>query len=374
MTSKLYMEVDERRDHSFRIPRPDLTASIGTPNACTGCHHQKSPSWAAATIEQWFGHKPARHYGETLHAGRIGAPGAAASLSTLLADQNYPSIVRATALELLARYPSPHTASEITRVAKSGDPLLRLAAASALDLLPFDLRTRAGEELLSDPLLAIRIETGRALAGIPINPSKKAALEKAIAEYQETQKANFDHPSARINLALFAQAQGNYVEAEKLYRGAIALEPSYPPSYVNLADLYRQLQRDPEGENVLREGLARSPRSPELLHALGLLLVRKQELTNALPLLKQAAMLQPENPHFATVYAVALNSSGKAREALVVSEKALERHLFDRELLFLVAMLHRDQGDVAKAHATAKRLLDIQPESQDAQQLFQQTK
>lgn len=32
------MVVDPRRDHSFRVPRPDLSVKIGTPNACTGCH------------------------------------------------------------------------------------------------------------------------------------------------------------------------------------------------------------------------------------------------------------------------------------------------------------------------------------------------
>ncbi len=33
-----YMDVDLRRDHSLRIPRPDLSVQLGTPNACTGCH------------------------------------------------------------------------------------------------------------------------------------------------------------------------------------------------------------------------------------------------------------------------------------------------------------------------------------------------
>ncbi len=32
------MEVDPRRDHSIRIPRPDLSMALGTPNACTRCH------------------------------------------------------------------------------------------------------------------------------------------------------------------------------------------------------------------------------------------------------------------------------------------------------------------------------------------------
>jgi len=38
MPTTHYMVVDPRRDHSFRVPRPDLSVKIGTPNACTGCH------------------------------------------------------------------------------------------------------------------------------------------------------------------------------------------------------------------------------------------------------------------------------------------------------------------------------------------------
>ena len=38
MPSTTYMELDDRRDHSFRVPRPDMSVSLGTPNACTKCH------------------------------------------------------------------------------------------------------------------------------------------------------------------------------------------------------------------------------------------------------------------------------------------------------------------------------------------------
>jgi predicted CXXCH cytochrome family protein len=38
MPQTTYMDVDPRRDHSLRVPRPDLSVQFGTPNACTGCH------------------------------------------------------------------------------------------------------------------------------------------------------------------------------------------------------------------------------------------------------------------------------------------------------------------------------------------------
>ena len=50
MIERVYMGIDARRDHSFRIPRPDLSVLLGTPNACNDCHQDKSAEWAAAEV------------------------------------------------------------------------------------------------------------------------------------------------------------------------------------------------------------------------------------------------------------------------------------------------------------------------------------
>lgn len=51
MPVRIYMVVDQRHDHGFRVPRPDLSAKIGTPNACNDCH--ETPAY------QWLEHGPA---------------------------------------------------------------------------------------------------------------------------------------------------------------------------------------------------------------------------------------------------------------------------------------------------------------------------
>ena len=50
MPHKTYMGIDDRRDHSIRIPRPDLSVSFGSPNACNQCHKDKDAQWAADAI------------------------------------------------------------------------------------------------------------------------------------------------------------------------------------------------------------------------------------------------------------------------------------------------------------------------------------
>ncbi|MFP8880341.1 MAG: multiheme c-type cytochrome, partial [Myxococcota bacterium] len=45
MPARTYMQIDPRRDHSFRVPRPDVSMKLGTPNACTGCHTDRTAAW-----------------------------------------------------------------------------------------------------------------------------------------------------------------------------------------------------------------------------------------------------------------------------------------------------------------------------------------
>jgi hypothetical protein len=65
MPTKTYMVVDVRRDHSFRVPRPDLSVALSRPNACTQCH---SAEWAAQTVAGLFpgGRPTIPHYGTTI--------------------------------------------------------------------------------------------------------------------------------------------------------------------------------------------------------------------------------------------------------------------------------------------------------------------
>lgn len=103
MPSRTYWVIDPRRDHSLRIPPPDLSVTIGTPNACTQCHKKQTAQWAADQVEIWYGN-PERygvHYGEVLNMGRRGEPGADVSLGKLALESSKPGIVRATALSLL---------------------------------------------------------------------------------------------------------------------------------------------------------------------------------------------------------------------------------------------------------------------------------
>ena len=85
MIERTYMGIDGRRDHSFRIPRPDLAAETGGPDSCTDCHADQTPDWAAGQIESWYPDSAHRgpHYGQALALGRTDPQAAAGSLQAL---------------------------------------------------------------------------------------------------------------------------------------------------------------------------------------------------------------------------------------------------------------------------------------------------
>jgi Tfp pilus assembly protein PilF len=366
MPTRNYMVIDPRHDHSIRIPRPDLSAELQTPNSCTGCHKDRKASWAAAIIEHAFGpeRKGFQKFGAVLHDSRIGAPGAAANLMTLARDAQTPAIVRATALADLHPYLIAGVMPALEAGLADPDPMVRGAALDVLLGAPPQERIRLALGLIGDPSTIVRIKVARALAIMPDqggDAALRVQLDKAFTEYVASQRANADRPEAHLNLGLFYSERRDPKQAEAEYRAALALQADFIPADVNLADLYRSYSRDADAEKVLTSGLQLVPGNADLLHALGLLRVRQKRLSEALPLLEEAARADPSNPRYAYVYGVALHDSGQGKQGMAVLQRALVRFPGNPELLAALAAYARNAGDTKHAEAYAKRLSDIAP-------------
>jgi Flp pilus assembly protein TadD len=375
MPMRDYMVVHTRHDHSFRVPRPDLSVELGTPNTCTSCHTDHPASWAADAAAKWWKKKPGADaaYAEALHLGRRNLPGASAALAKLAADAAQPGIVRATALELLGEHLDPAAGQALTSALSDADPLVRLGAATALHDAPPEVRARYLPKLARDPVRSVRIEVGRALAGAPmmqIDPGEREAATNALSEWRAVQALTADRAESHLNLGALAAEYGDLDTAERQYRVALKLSPRFPATYINLADVFRERQKDAAAERVLREGLKIAPRDPNILSALGLALVRQQRSTEALPLLEQAASLAPDDPHHAYVYAVALSSLGQAERALAILAAAHGRHPGDREVLLALALYSRDAKAFTAALEYARKLLALDPNDPDARALL----
>ena len=235
------------------------------------------------------------------------------------------------------------------------------------------LDRRSALPLLSDRSRVVRMQAAHALAPLAadaIDEEHRDAFERASAEYVAAERFNADRPENRSNLGGYLLLRGDYTGAEAEYRAALALDERYVPAWVNLADLKRSRQLEPEAEAVLREGLQRVPADPALHHALGLSLVRQQRLTEGVEELREAAEQAPGNVRFAYVYAVGLHSQGARAEAITVLEQALERAPSDTQLLSALANFHAEAGELERARAYAERLQELLPGDPGVQELL----
>jgi len=375
MPMRSYMVVDPRRDHSFRIPRPDLSAALGTPNACNGCHADKSPQWAENQIKSWYGTpKPGfQQFGEILRAGSRRAPGARMRLLALAADATQPAIARASALTRLDRITNRQALETLRKLLHDPDPLVRRAAASVYAAAPLSAR-RDLFAPLDDPIRDVRLEAARLIADLPaerLTPDEQSRRQRGIDEYIASQRSNADRPEAHHNLGLLFITLGRPADAEKELKSAIELDPSFVPAAVTLADLYRALGRDGDAEPVLRSMIARHPEAAAPHHALGLWLVRAGRRSDAVEELKRAAELAPDDPRMAYVYAVALAQSDRAK-AISELQRSLARNPYDRETLSALAAFSRDAGATADALRYAQTLAQLEPDDPNIKALVRQ--
>jgi tetratricopeptide (TPR) repeat protein len=374
MRTVTYMVVDPRHDHSLRAPRPDLTLSLGTPNACNDCHRARSAAWAARAVREWYpgGQWTKPHYGTVLRAGRRREAGAGEALAALAADGTQPGIVRATAVSLLSGVPGRAAASALEKAAVDADPLVRLGAASALDSLEARERLRIGGRLLDDAVRAVRVEAVVPLADVPVDAmteGQRVAFDRALDDFFQAQRANAERPEAHVNLGVLYVKRGRLEDARRAYDAALRVGPWFLPAYANLADLLRNEGRDDEGEKVLRAGLGVGATNAALHYALGLLLVRQKRPAEALEELARADALAPDDARVAYVYAVALHSSGRTDRALAVLRRAHERSTGDVDVLVALVTLNRERGALGAARRWARTLLRTAPGSETAQRL-----
>ncbi len=383
MPHKTYMGVDERRDHSLRIPRPDLTLKFRTPNACNQCHAEKSPQWAADAIAAWAGKPPGRPAhpgvspaasggstvvssgpGAAIDAAWLNSPAADRLLSALASRKDSAAITPATALSQLAGPASPQAMASIEAATRDTDPLLRIGAARGLQALAPQDAIRIGQPLLGDTLRAVRIEAARALAGVPdeaLESRSRQPLKSALAELIRSEQAAADRPESHVNLAQIYLRLGRVAEAERALNTALRLDRNFVPALVNFADLQRSLGHEAEAARWLARAMAAGPRAAEPVHALGLLEIRRGRRDRALPLLRKAAALAPAAPRYAYVYALALQEGGELPQALEVIEQALGQSPQEASLLQLRIALEKRLGrnDDARRHEAEYRRLAI---------------
>ena len=377
MPEKTYMVVDPRRDHSIRIPRPDLSVKFGTPNACNRCHDDKDAAWAAQKISDVHGPDRPREvrHPEAFHAFRRNKPEAEKLLLDTIRDKEAPAFTRAGALLALRRFLSEGATAEARARLKSPEPTIRVAAVSKLESLPdTDLLTALGP-ILADPVLTVRTEAARILARLPASSFSVAVgdqFNRALKELKARYSHNLDRPESHLSLGILAENRLKPKEAEKHYRSAIERESTYVPARMNLATLLSRQGRNRDSEKLLREVVRLEPGWGEGHYNLGLLLAEdSSRLSRAADHLKRAARLLPERTRAHYNLGVALWQLERREEAAEAILAASRLEPENPEFPQALARLYAQAEKWKEALPHARRVAELLPGNPQAKGFLQ---
>jgi predicted CXXCH cytochrome family protein len=392
MPSKTYMQVDGRRDHSLRIPRPDLTLSIGTPNPCSGCHADRGAGWAADFLasRRASGESLPVHFGEALAGGRAGSPEAVAPLVALAVSESAPAIARATAIEILAVWAgAPRVTGALVEAANDPEPIVRSAVAASLAFADPARGVPALAGLVGDERRAVRVEAAQVLSGLPLDsltPAQRTLFADALDEYRAAQLALGDTPEAHLNLGVIASRRGRPTTAESEYGTALEMQSSFLPARVNLANLLNTQGRNEEAEKELRTALAehaamtvgveddpaaRSTRG-ELHYSLALLLAEQGRLEDAEAELRRAVERLPTRPRIRYNLGLAQQQLGtrEAAEASLMTAETLAPE--NPDIQNALAIFYAQTGRKEAALRHARRLVELTAGAPGTRELVEQ--
>jgi len=317
MPTTRYMGVDDRRDHSFKIPRPDVSAKFNSPNACTSCHQGKSNQWASTHLNDWHGQPKAISSSKTflMMLNSNQAINLEDHLS-IIADNELDVISRATAIQQLAYTSQTITAHILKPYLTHEENLIRLSALSAATLLPPADRVALVVPLLSDKYKAIRVAAALSLIGNKIPATEQTVFANAFNELKQANDISSWRGEGRMNKGINALQSGDVAAAEKAFKSTIEIEPYFDTGYINLADLYRSLQQPAQVSSVLMKGMKNLPKSGAIKYSYGLHLVRQKALTKAVSVFQEALLLAPDNAQYAYTYILAMDGTGQSAQAL----------------------------------------------------------
>jgi len=350
MPSQIYMGVDARRDHSMRIPRPDISLSIGSPNACTQCHEDKSDAWAYDALQTWGvnGRFTDLSLAKARHSADRGDMRALPTLESVVTDNSQSDLMRASIIEQLGNLGSRQLPNAAAMLLRSDSPVLRASAVRALRGVEPVQRYLMLRPFIRDRSLSVRMEVAQLLAGIPASELRAqdiADLEPLFEEYLAVQNDHLDMPSVQLQLANFWIDRDDSTKATAALEEALRLNSQLEPAIVNLVDILRRDDKNEEASALLSRSIERIPESGSLWFSQGLHLIRLGHTTEGLVSLKRAAELENEGSRHRYVYAIALNDTGSESEAMSVLERLNASLPGQPDVLNALLAFARDSGD-----------------------------
>jgi predicted CXXCH cytochrome family protein len=361
MTGEIYMGIDYRRDHSFRIPRPDQSDEYGTPNACTQCHDDKTNSWATNVVKEWYGSERAAYFSDEmlLSTHEDLKPDERRELEEFIVDYKKPAIARATVIENL-NFRTESDYQVLMSVLRDSSAIVKYQALMKFRPLPPEIRTSIALEHLKDSIKLVRVGAAQLIVDVDensFNATDKIARTKSLEELETMLFSSADFSTGRMQLGDYYFQKGDFNKAITHYKMALQKDRLLTPVYSNLATAYSILKDYIGANETLEKWIELEPKVSRPHYLKGLLYFETEKFSEAISELKLAIKLDPNDTR--AMYNIATYYYQDNKD-LALAEKyakdALKIQPENGDFKYLLALIYQNLGQTEKAEKIMKEL------------------
>lgn len=373
MPGKLFMGNDYRHDHSFRVPRPDLSVKYGTPNACSNCHKDKSEKALAEAIVKWYGPKRKYHFAEDLIPGSKIDANSEKHLNSLIDNKFVPQIIKATATFYLGQIQTQTSLNTLLARLKSRDAQNRYRALKSLGSFSGSSWTDAVGPLLSDNVRTVRIAAADLYITLPEGSIPKKYVKKFVDARKELEASllfQTDFSTGNVMLADYYLKLQDYKNAEKFYLRGLEKDSNMNYALINLSVVYNIVGKNDKALNSLKKAIKNDDKNERIYYNMALIHNEMGNKEAAEKSFSKAIELKSTNPRVYYNYGLILNENKKFKEAVAVLHKGLTINPSAAELLYALTFVHIQSKNKDKALQTAMKLKQLAPNNPIYQEIY----
>jgi tetratricopeptide (TPR) repeat protein len=378
-----------RSDHSMRPPMPAATIKFMSPNACNDCHKDEDAAWADGYVRQWRDRdyqKSAVKLARLVQEARINDWSHLSEVLKYLASEERDEVIVASLIRLMLSCESDKKWPVLINILQQdSSPLVRAAAADALDRYYAPDSIKALLAAATDEYRLVRIRAASSLAAVPRNMIEQDKLkyldiataelidsylshpddylshynlgnfymdkgehQKAISSFSTSSRLRPDSVLALNNVAFAYNAIGQNEKGVSSLKKALKIDPENAATNLNLGMLLGEMGRIAEAERAFRAAFKTDPNSAAAAYNLGVILATDKP-GQSLDLCKKAYELSPEDGRYSYTYAFYLYQNGLTENAVEVLEDMVKKQIPYADAYAMLGAIYLRTGEPEKA-------------------------
>jgi tetratricopeptide (TPR) repeat protein len=358
-------------------PTPSATIAYKSPNACNLCHADQDAAWADKYVRQWR----TRDYQAAVLKRAALIDGARKrdwkqlpAMLEYITGKDRDEVFATSLIRMVPASGDKRIAPVLLKTINDPSPLVRAAAADALQHVPTKDAVKALVKATGDEFRLVRVRAAASLAAypkLPLSGADEKSVEAARKEYLSSLNARPDQWSSHYNLGNYYLSVNKFERAISSYDTALKLEPRAVPAMVNESIAYARLGDKKKSDAILKKALKVNPNNAAANFNMGLLKAEQKDIKGAQQYLRKAMKADPQMAQAAYNLCI-ITSKDRLSEAINWCRRAAELRPQDPNYAYTLAFYLNQNGEKAEATKVLKALREKYPGYKDAEMLLKE--